>query len=175
MTTIACDGRIIASDSRCTDDGIDPFFERPKFGRVMVGRRPAIVATAGDLWWCGAFRAWAAKPRSRYPETNGENGSALQFDGKTWRTYLSQVPHPEISPTTWALGSGRAYALTALTLGHDPIAAVWAAMQLDPDSGGAIFVAEISELLSRGDGAIKKIGAGEARPRQAFHVQAGVY
>lgn len=174
MTTIACDGLTIASDSRISGDGIDPFFEKPKFGR-LAGRRPIIVAAAGALWWSGAFRVWAGKQRSKYPETDADEGTAVTFDGARWRTYLSQVPHPELGPDVWALGSGRHYALTALTLGHCPVAAVWAAMQLDPNSGGSVFVADVKELLKVGDGAIKKIRAEEARPRPSKLIQARVY
>lgn len=158
MTTIVCDGEIIASDSRRNvgAGGIAPFAATPKFWV----RDRVIFALSGCVIWGPAFEAWYFKETKNYPRSRDE-AEIVVLDGRKgnprgWRTYYSDTEYPQHEPVQWVSGSGEPYALAALLCGKNAPEAVAIAIQLDNSSGGRIFSARICDLLSKGNDAISE-------------------
>lgn len=166
MTTVVCDGEFIASDSQQNCDFVIPFSTTCKFKGDPNGARGQIVAAAGLADWCDAFSAWVIGTRKARPmHADGDNGVAAVFDGVGWQRYACDTKLSHSMANKWAIGSGAPYANTALVLGHDAITAVYAAIQLDPYSGGPIFYASLNELLTQGNAAIKTMTHEQAKER----------
>jgi hypothetical protein len=164
MTVAVFDGVTIASDSQQTGDGIIPYAVKRKFCAFPLGSRGLVVATCGTANWCDAFTEYIGGTRKARPLVGGtDQGAALVFDGREWRKHYADSKFSNSTADKWALGSGAAYAEAALVLGHDAITAVYAACQLDPYSGGAIFHANINELLAFGNEAIQQMSHDEAK------------
>jgi ATP-dependent protease HslVU (ClpYQ) peptidase subunit len=133
MTTIAFDGKTLATDSQMTA-GNTAFSSTVKIFKIKGGRYLAFAGRS-DMqreliaWLEGGERPEIGEDVEIDAIVVDAKGNAVQF-GASLRIMPVVVP--------WAGGSGAAFALTALTLGQDAVAAVEVACKLDIYSGGPV-------------------------------------
>lgn len=139
MTTIACDGKTMAADSRrCFGDM--RFDDTPKIFRLRDG---SILGVCGTLQLAMMRMDWLnnrGKPED-YPAAKGDDSCdmlVLRPDGKI-EHYLEYSTPIEVKAPI-ALGSGREFAMGALLAGKNAAEAVEIACQIDVYSGGPIQV-----------------------------------
>lgn len=132
MTTIACDGKTMASDSRQIGSYIDPVtaVKIREFNNCLIGN-------AGDPAILGTFIHWLREgcDKSKKPDIQ-ENEFLMLKDGEIYHYSKELNPIPVGNPA--AIGSGAKFAMTAMLCGKTPTEAVEIACQLDPYSGGEI-------------------------------------
>lgn len=134
MTTVACDGSSISSDSLVTSGDTVVGWHQKKVWRMSDG---SIVGCAGPVDPINKFIEWlesdddSAPPRDKdlaaiilYP-----NGKAKLYQG-TGIVVDCELPA--------AIGSGYVSALTAMDLGYDAATAVKMAIKRDTMSGGRV-------------------------------------
>lgn len=130
MTTIACDGETLASDSQ----SITQFVEQHPTQKIFrKGGR--LFALAGDYAQCLAVIDWLCgeeKPSFGKNEFVVAVVSAKKADVYDGEFY----PYPAIPP--FAFGSGGVFAMAAMMGGAKAKKAVEIACQLDENSGGKI-------------------------------------
>jgi len=132
MTTIAWDGKILASDKQINDEG-----------RPIVGTKIWRIEVKGEIYllgFCGGYGSalkfvehFKKKGWMKYPEVKDatilvlskDNGSTLESDATI--TPMNECP--------WAIGSGGDYALGAMKAGATAEEAVAIAMELDINTG----------------------------------------
>lgn len=138
MTTIATDGRSMASDGRCCDgSGIITTDAIQKVYRLSDG---SIAGFAGSAFDAPAWLEWLNGDRSGKPEDVWEKAEAtiLQPDGRVFiynhhgRCFEAQLPY--------GTGTGGEFARGAMMAGASPEKAVAIAMKRDSSSGGTITV-----------------------------------
>ncbi len=145
MTTIACDGKMIASDGLVTGNGMIHETNCRKAFRLKDG---SVVGMAGSVYFHDQMLEFLNDERDTidFDETGFEalqlmpDGTCYCYDNKG-RRYVQSVP--------CASGSGAAYALTAMYLGRNVAEAVGIASKLDTGSGGTIFI-EAPEIATSG-------------------------
>lgn len=130
MTTIATDGRTIASDSRSTCGDIISGSRTKKLHKLRDG---SIIGAAGEM--TQIYRAIQAIEDGKNHRGNYTflrlfpDGTLLKYEGCC-------SPIPEEAPA--AIGSGWLAALTAMDCGASPKEAVKAAMKRDVYTGGRV-------------------------------------
>lgn len=134
MTTIACDGKTMAADSRTSSGGdriVDD--QTTKIGRTKEGW---IVGAAGRG---GALRlAIEALNAGNAPKIKGTTVIALLPDG-TGRQYEEDGHWTDVL-WPYSCGSGRDFALALLDAGFSPEKAVLGAAKRDPFTGGPVTI-----------------------------------
>ena len=188
MSIVVCDGRVIASDSQYTDgNDIDVFLRVPKFEAITARRKPAIVAAVGNASWAIAFREWAANrlahdyPLDEVKDSEPAHSQGILVTDAGPAIYTSSSVRKQPCANVWAMGSGRQYAMAALCLGFDAVAACRVASQLDTSCSAPIFAATLDDLMRYGSASIKEIpvtaqariaapGKG-ARPAKLIHAR----
>lgn len=132
MTTIAYDGKTLATDS-LTTAGDTAFGSSKKIHKLKDGW----VALCGDVSWELDVIAWLnGGPTPVLGENDNVGGLVIRKKGEVFefgrnlRLFHACVP--------WAGGSGESFALAALSLGYNAEQAVELACKLDIRSGGAI-------------------------------------
>ena len=145
MTTIACDGKILAVDSQVTTGNSVAFYTN-KLMRWSDG----YFALCGDFQHNGAFKAWLEKAHTSServpPETGGafEDMSALFTDGDGVLYEVGDQLWPWESKIPAALGSGADIALTVMRRGGTAVEAVREACKYDIHTGGRVNWVKIS-------------------------------
>lgn len=135
MTTIAYDGITLAADSQVSAGGCFLGYEN-KITKLTNG---GYLASCGNTECCAEAEGWfnAGCPQDAKPKL--ESFGALYFppDGGAVEEYRERLVS-EVPFVPWAGGSGREWALSAMYLGKDAIAAVEFAISIDLYSGGEI-------------------------------------
>ena len=146
MTTVATDGRTIASDSLrvAGSERIDTTTKK-----IQVRERH-VFAFTGDFGcfdpaidW---FLAGHDPEKAPKPQKNG-NWRLLVMWPDRIMSYSDEMLYGEPFPYPQAFGSGCNYAMTALRLGKSPAEAVIIAAEFDVYTGGPIQVVNIAEAL----------------------------
>ncbi len=133
MTTIACDGKSIASDGLVTGDGIIHEMDAVK---VFTLRNGGVVGMTGSMFFHNDALDYLNGERDEIDFGDEfeaivlyRGGVCYCFDGKG-RKYKQSTP--------CASGSGASFALAAMLAGRDARGAVEIACKLDSYSGGQI-------------------------------------
>lgn len=141
MTTIACDGKTVASDSRgMRGDVICPHNER----KTLRGK-DVIYGLTGVSLMLAPMRTWyeaGADPKHR-PKCSFAWTFAV-FRAKHCEVFCNHSLQVEINKYPIAIGSGMNPAMHALMLGLTPKQAVKFACRVDPYSGGSIRCLELA-------------------------------
>lgn len=138
-TTIACDGKTMASDSQVTwGTGIKVFYGITYGGGKIERIGNYIVGCAGDVSAIKQFKEWfrTQDPKSRPKITDPFQAIVMSTAG-VWEFDNSLIPTP-VSPP-YAIGSGRELALGAMRAGAPARLAVQIAIDHDLYSGGGIL------------------------------------
>lgn len=128
MTTVATDGKTIASDSLQQGVHIDQVVCK-KIHRV----KGAVVGLAGDVQDGKKFLSWL---RGGDKADLSNNFEALVVDGGVAYHYTDHIPVNAGLPA--AIGSGAGYAMAAMLAGCSPREAVKIAIKLDIGSRGPV-------------------------------------
>lgn len=149
MTTTVTDGITIASDSQADSNGIR---ESGTF-RKIIEKDGRLFAFSGPYGLLAPLVEWyiaGAKPAD-IPQTDKQNRdhsyTFWAFDNGHFLEFCYDLPYPVMVSPPAAIGSGREVALGAVSMGATPEQAVWAAIQWDTGSGGAIQVVTLPEHL----------------------------
>lgn len=146
MTSIAWDGKTLATDSRMTDGPMVFSNNAEKIHKLDDG---SLVALCGDFGLHRDVIAWlegGEKP-VLIPEEDVSglqvfaDGTAREFN-RTFRFMTAKAP--------WAGGSGTPYVMTALMLGYKAEAAIEVACQLDTKSGLPVQLGDFEEENENG-------------------------
>ncbi|SDX13057.1 20S proteasome, alpha and beta subunits [Variovorax sp. YR634] len=144
MTVVAWDGKTLAADKRTNFGGLHG--TTTKVHRLSDGR---LVGCAGNTAQISEMVHWL--------ETGAdpEKIPAIQRDAKECVSALvilpggavlqyENTPHPiRIENSTWAIGSGRDFAMAAMHLGKDARQAVMLACELDSTCGNGVDTLEL--------------------------------
>lgn len=146
MTTVAWDGKTMASDSLATDAwGL----KEEVFDKILAGNG-FLVGTAGEKG--GIHRWWKSIEGMKfcevvefgYPEFNRDNNdpSIMLVDKWNLMRHVSGV-FVEMQRRYHAVGSGRDYALAAMRCGKSASVAIKIAMEFDNNTGGRIITRKL--------------------------------
>lgn len=138
MTTLAFDGKTLATDSLITQDGV-----RVGLQSKITKVRNGVLAIAGSLEDGMAAAEWLDNQDLPKPTLDAFVGLLLLDDGAVVELNEKLTPMPITPP--WAGGSGWQIALTAMTLGKTAPEAVAASIKLDIFSGGDINTWTVGE------------------------------
>lgn len=132
MTTIACDGKTMACDSR----QIGAYIDNVKAEKIREFNG-CLIGNAGDPAMLQTFISWlnAGGDKSKKPDID-DNEFLMLKDGKIYHYSKELNPVPTGTPS--AIGSGASFAMAAMLCGKTPAEAVGIACQLDPFTGGDI-------------------------------------
>ena len=133
MTTIAWDGKTLASDSQLTDDFIEQRSVKKLF-RV----KGSLIGVTGDYSSGLLFVNWfqGGELEDERPKLTNFSALVVRANGEAFEYDKSFVPIPAGRIT--AIGSGRGPALGALLAGANAVEAVHIAKKVDPDTGGLV-------------------------------------
>lgn len=138
MTTIAWDGKTLASDSLSTFNGVRSG-ELKKLFRLTDGR---IVGCAGDMDFMVPFIDWLEGKRETLPDGYQMGSIVVMPDGSA-RHYEEKGNYtPADAP--YAIGSGFLAALASMKCGKNAQEAVAIAAELDIYTGGKICIEELA-------------------------------
>lgn len=147
MTTIAFDGKTIAADSLA----VDAWGLKSEVGKIEKAG-DFLIAGAGTHGLISGWVRYLLRGESEkdplklyYPYIKDQNDpSILLVDTKTKQAYFHETGHFfPIPRSIHALGSGRDYALAAMSMGASAQEAVEVAMRFDNNTGGTIVVVEV--------------------------------
>jgi len=137
MTTIAWDGKTLAADKRCVNNGLCATVTK----LFQVG--DLRVAVSGEFDQGLAMVAWlrSGQDPAAFPEKQKDNTkycpTAVIDDGKF--LIYETTPYPlHIEDTFYAIGSGRDFALAAMYLGKTAVEAVELASKFDAGTGNGV-------------------------------------
>lgn len=139
MTTIAFDGKILASDSRMINGNStcqNPVYKMKRVNGI-------VYSISGYNAWLDAWIKWhqdgcdpANPPRTTLP--SGETGTFQAFVGELCFSCTHALPYMQQIDAPDAWGSGYQYAIGAMLHGATAIEAVEAAIKADAYSGGPV-------------------------------------
>ena len=136
MTTIAYDGKTIASDKRqCI--GTTPM-SVTKIFKVSKNKRWKVVGASGNAFRVNPIIEYILGQTKKAPEQYDEPGDILLIDkeNKLWIMNGRQVAVE--APVPFAIGSGADYALGAMAAGKTASEAVAIAATLDINTGDGV-------------------------------------
>jgi len=142
MTCIAWDGKTLASDKRVTEEGLARTVTK-------IRRINGLLVGATGLTWAGReMLAWVE--RGRKPEdfpasqrNKDDWAGTIVIEGTHILTY-DRGPYPiEIEDPTYAIGSGRDYALAAMHCGKTAAEAVEIAALFETGCGNGVDTLEL--------------------------------
>ena len=149
MTTIVYKDGVMASDSQVT---LGQY--KHLSSKKIVKINGCLVAAAGPVNVCQEYMHWfkANVPRqnfSRLPKfMSSESGNfellVVTRKGEMWFQAGNNAPE-RIYGDYYVIGSGKAYAVTALHLGLDVKAAVRTAMRFDTGTGGQVHTIKLGK------------------------------
>jgi ATP-dependent protease HslVU (ClpYQ) peptidase subunit len=146
MTTIAWDGKFIASDGQKSSGN----YICPGSATKIIRRENMVFALTGISSLFEPMIDWYLKGAApkECPRPLSENSSSFSIliifkEGKAFKV-SSNIPYPEevFAPDAW--GSGGVWAVGALKAGADVRRAVEIAIECDTSSGGEIQVMDLS-------------------------------
>lgn len=133
MTTIACDGKMIAGDCLVTGNGLVHSVSSPKVFRLNNG---SVVGLSGSVFFYSDALAFLNGDREAIDFGDEFEAVILHKDGRVecmdgkGRRYDQPVP--------CATGSGSGVALGAMMAGADAVGAVMIASRIDVHTGGSL-------------------------------------
>ena len=140
MTTIACDGKVMAADSRQVGSYIHPVDCKKifKFKNYVIG-------FAGELDAIKQFLDWFKLGADEKQWSISENAQveALVSDGSGDLYHYCTSPTPVYCGRMAAIGSGGDFAMAAMLAGANARRAVSIAAELDINTGGKIITRKI--------------------------------
>jgi ATP-dependent protease HslVU (ClpYQ) peptidase subunit len=147
VTTIACDGKTMASDGLVTENDAVCMTDYPKVRRLSDGR---IAGFCGNSYNWDDFAAWLENGGDVPKVEDGFGCIVLKPDGEIVSYDKLGRSFPEIAPV--ANGSGARFALAWMDAGHTAEEAVAYACTRDIYSGGVITAFDVVPSLP--DGAV---------------------
>ena len=150
MTTIAWDGKTLASDSLGDQNGLRMPTTKLHRG-VLTDKVPFIIGISGQNSWAHMLYNWVKTLdtmgvcQARYPDQDSENDpTAIIVLGQHKIAFFKTGPvWIRLERKYHAVGSGRDYAIMAMRLGKTSKEAVKLACEFDVYSGGEIRTMEI--------------------------------
>jgi len=145
MTTIACDGKFLVSDSR-TVFGTMPA-RRP--AQKLLVRDGAVYAVSGLDGIIGTLADWyvsGADPRN-VPQAPTQGWEMYVVTRKGTVRLSHTAPYAARVDRVWSTGSGQDYALGAMHAGADARRAVKISSKLDVYTGGPIQVIDLAKVF----------------------------
>lgn len=137
MTVIAWDGKTLAADRRMSNSS-GGHCSVTKIHRTPGG---ALIAGTGNIDVVNELRAWfeAGRDPEKFPQSAREDAATLVaiVDGEVWQFVAGPYP-VRVEDAIAAWGSGRPFALTAMTLGKTAREAVEVACVLCTNCGNGI-------------------------------------
>lgn len=137
MTTVACNRKVMAADSRRTR-GSFAYLSPPKISRVNGD----LVCTTGSAAEGEAFLEWYKDQPKKIPTFKALNVLILTKEGAIFEVYEDGRLLEVIEPF-YALGSGGELAIAAMAAGASPRRAVEIACKYDKNSGLPVQVERI--------------------------------
>lgn len=132
MTTIACDGKMIAGDGLVSGDGMIHCTDHKKVYRLNDGR---VMGFSGSIWLVENAIEYLNGTRDTLDI--GDDCEMLVLDHHGVCTSYDGKGRSCIVSTPCVTGSGGAYALAAMRLGKVAFEAVKLACEMDTTSGGS--------------------------------------
>jgi 20S proteasome alpha/beta subunit len=134
MTTIATDGKTMASDGQAEACGTITASRRAKVVKLGDG---SLYGSSGRKTDSDALARWLIEGGKK-PKVEKLSALRLMPDGVL--LYYSETLEPCEVDTPCAVGSGMDFAIGAMEFGASPVEAVKIACKRDPGSGGEITV-----------------------------------
>lgn len=163
MTTIAWDGKIRAADRQLTSSGVR--YETTKAHRLNNG---SLFASCGSLECLAAVLAWLNGEDARpvFDKDDEFDGILIKPDGSAWMLNKKLNAIRMESPY-YSTGSGRDFALMAMSMGKNAREAVEIACQFDIWSGMGVTELRIEpkdEIRLTGGNVFWLSDSGESSP-----------
>lgn len=144
MTIIAWDGKTLAADKRCTNNGLCRTVT--KIFRLKTGE---LFGMCGEMSFCTQVKEWveagciiANYPPAQRDKDDWQPCLVIGRDGRP-RVY-ERTPYPNTYDNNWcALGSGRDYAAAAMHLGKTAREAVEVASLFNSGCGNGVDTLEL--------------------------------
>ena len=142
MTTIACNKEIMCGDTLMCDGGMASYIVK------IFSVKGSIIGISGSVAEGLEFIEWYKDKRKKKPQlTEDFNALVLTKDGiEGWENNLIPIP---IKEAFYAIGSGRDYAMSAMSLNEDPAEAVAVACEYDIYSRGPIIQITLHKVLEK--------------------------
>ena len=138
MTTIAWDGKTLASDSQLTGSYVEQ-----RNCKKLADRDGCLVGASGDA---GLMKLFIEGEIECFPDDSVE---ALIINKKTGKAqYQGQYGRLDM-PKHTAIGSGAPFAMGAMLAGKSAVDAVKIAIKLDPNSGGRVVSRSIDQTQKK--------------------------
>ena len=149
MTTVACNGREIAADSKCTsDDGSFSFLSNKlyRIGDAIYGEAGGSGSSKVIKW---ISRGMSPTDEPSFDQKEGEEFIVMELHQggiALWDKALFRFP---LKDKFMAIGSGRDVAMYAMKyLGLSPLQAVVAASKIDENTAGPFYSRDLSGALT---------------------------
>ncbi len=144
MTVIAWDGKALAADKRTNFGGLHAM--TTKVHRLPDGRLVGCAGNAAQIaeivYWLSAGADPEKMPSSQRDAKECVSALVIEPGGRVLQ--YENTPHPiVIENPTWAIGSGRDFAMAAMWLGQDARHAVIVACELDCSCGNGVDTLEL--------------------------------
>jgi hypothetical protein len=147
VTTIATDGKTVASDSRrCA--GSELIDECTVKIKTVGGTTYAITGTFACFLAAIEWHQKGAIPGDQPKGTEKDYWTLLVMTEDAVDKYSHDLPYSDPFPYPQAFGSGASYAMAALKMGKSPREAIEVAKQLDIHTGGPVQEITIRHALS---------------------------
>lgn len=144
MTTVAFDGKTLATDSQGGGNHF-AYENGPKYFKDQQGR---IYGYTGELQCVPEFKDWLnggqKDPLPNFAEPEGSRLVVLLASKEGSYLYEDRCIPFKVS-TPYAIGTGARFAMAAMMAGADAKRAVEIAIELDIYSGGEVHTIEVSE------------------------------
>lgn len=144
MTTVACDGRMMAGDGMVTDDNIVCSLDTEKVVRLRDGR---IAGFCGDAFSYRLFAEWLDNGCEGDPPKSIDGLGCIVLSPDGTLTSYDEHGRTFVEHDKWAIGSGQRFALAAMDLGKSAGEAVVYACTRDVFSGGIITSLELEPQI----------------------------
>lgn len=152
MTTVAFRDGVMASDSRGVDSSVGIVKLQKLFRKKMKGKEH-IIGVAGHWEAALLFVDWYGTNDTSLADRIGKLPADSSFDimiwtGKKLLTSDAMMRLTEWNEDYYAIGSGGAYAITAMDCGKTAAQAIQMAMKRDIHTGGRVVTMRLDEKVS---------------------------
>jgi|SRR5882672_28454 len=145
MTTVACNGREIAADSKCSsDDGSFAFLSNKlhHFGESIYGEAGGTGSSKVIKW---LSRGATPTDEPAFSKKEGEDFVVLELTAKGMFLLDQALFRFPLKDKFMAIGSGRDVAMYAMKfLGLSPLEAVVAASKIDENTAGPFYSMDLN-------------------------------
>jgi ATP-dependent protease HslVU (ClpYQ) peptidase subunit len=145
MTTVAVRDGVMASDSRFVDNhGIT---NGKKIFRKKIGKKEHLIGICGDVEAAMMFVDWYGSGDEKLltlVRSHAKDFGVLIWTGTKILACSQLCGLMEVEEEYYAVGSGSAYAITAMDCGKNAATAVKMAAKRDPNTGGRVVTASLT-------------------------------